>query len=362
MMFARIFRFCVFFAFGINSILLLIAVCCPWINPHQYWVPSFIGLFFKVLFLSHLFFALVFFIGSRKRALFVSVCIVLVCVPVIVHNSGFWFFGAKNIGGHPIKLMTWNINNFDFFNNNDTNARLILKTIKNEVPDIICFQEYMMNAAEERRTLAKLQKMGYRYYYEYITDTIPPQNRVGQAIFSKAPFLNIHAIPFVNTANGAFYVDIRYKKDTIRLFNVHFQSISLRPHEIKIPVSSKDFESPQKDYYRMLFVKIRDAFKTRSTQEALVKQQAIKSPYKVVLCGDFNDTPQSFVYNQMTEKLDDTFLRTGFGTGTTFAGMIPLQRIDYILADPSVKTNNTRVIHVPGSDHYPVVTEFSVQH
>jgi len=110
----------------------------------------------------------------------------------------------------------------------------------------------------------------------------------------------------------------------------------------------------------MFFVKLRDAFRKRSYQALKVKEYAENSPYKVVICGDFNDTPVSFLYRELTEKFNDTFLKTNLGLGSTFAGKIPLQRIDYVLTDPRIKLGKTKVLHVLGSDHYPVVATFAL--
>jgi endonuclease/exonuclease/phosphatase family metal-dependent hydrolase len=75
------------------------------------------------------------------------------------------------------------------------------------------------------------------------------------------------------------------------------------------------------------------------------------------VCGDFNDTPNSYVYRILSDRLQDSFKEKGLGIGTTFAGSIPLLRIDYILADMQFKINECKVIHNKWSDHYPVVTE-----
>jgi len=358
MLFARLFKFLVYISFGFNTLFLLAALSSPSFNPKYFWLPALFGLFFKLFLAAHFFFILIFMIGRLKRLVWFSLIIIALCFTAIIHSAGFWLFGPQKLGRDHLKLMTYNVNNFEYFADTSDNL-LIFNTIHKENPDIICFQEYFINPKKHSSTLLKMKNLGYNYYYEYITEVLYPQNPVGQAIFSKLPFYNFTAIPFKNTSNGAFSVDIPYKNDTFRLFNIHFQSIGLRPHEVKIPSSYHDFEAPQKWYYKMLFVKIRDAFRKRSYQALKVKQFTDKSPFKVIVCGDFNDTPLSFLYHQLTKKLDDTFLRRGFGFGSTYAGMIPLQRIDYILTDPSINTDQTRVVHNLGSDHYPVITSFS---
>ncbi|MGN6246740.1 MAG: endonuclease/exonuclease/phosphatase family protein [Ginsengibacter sp.] len=79
-----------------------------------------------------------------------------------------------------------------------------------------------------------------------------------------------------------------------------------------------------------------------------------KSPYPVILTGDFNDVPNSNTYFTISKNMQDVFLKKGSFIGRTFRFISPTLRIDYILADKSFKVNQMRIIHVSYSDHYPV--------
>ena len=359
MIFVRIFKLIIASAFCVNLVFLLLALSSPYYNPKYVWLPAFFGLFLKVFVTVHLFYILVFLIGRLNRLFAFSLIVMLFSIPALIHTIGFRIGASEKLDQKHLKLLTYNVNSFTFFKDSISIFQIV-DNIKNEKPDIICFQEYLMHPAYHRAVLSKIRAAGYNYYYEYITEFIKPHNSVGQAIFSKIPFHNVQPIPFKNTSNGAFSADFPFGTDTFRLFNVHFQSISLLENEMKLPSSIHDFQSPQMDNYGMFFMKLRDAFRKRSYQALKVKEFTENSPYKVVICGDFNDTPVSFLYRELTEKFNDTFLKTNFGLGSTFAGKIPLQRIDYVLTDPEIKLGKTKVLHVPGSDHYPVVATFAL--
>ena len=80
------------------------------------------------------------------------------------------------------------------------------------------------------------------------------------------------------------------------------------------------------------------------------------------MCGDFNDTPNSYVYARLSEGLNDTFRDKGLGFGTTFGGALPMLRIDYILTDRDIKTYSCRTVRDGGfSDHYPVFVTVGVR-
>ncbi|MFK7903827.1 MAG: endonuclease/exonuclease/phosphatase, partial [Chitinophagales bacterium] len=72
------------------------------------------------------------------------------------------------------------------------------------------------------------------------------------------------------------------------------------------------------------------------------------------------DTPTSFTYQTISNKLQDAFLESGLGLGGTYAGPLPSFRIDYVLLDPSFEVRSTEVIRKKYSDHYPVTCEFRI--
>ena len=71
----------------------------------------------------------------------------------------------------------------------------------------------------------------------------------------------------------------------------------------------------------------------RSLQAQLVKSYINKSPYPVIVAGDFNDTPVSYTYGKIRKGLNDSFVTSGYGAGFTYKGNYPPNRIDYILYD-----------------------------
>lgn len=80
----------------------------------------------------------------------------------------------------------------------------------------------------------------------------------------------------------------------------------------------------------------------------------------VIVCGDFNTTPESRVHQRMTETFIDTWEQVGSGDGWTYSASRPQKRIDYIWA---TKTGHITPLHahVPtsdASDHLPLVVTF----
>ena len=74
----------------------------------------------------------------------------------------------------------------------------------------------------------------------------------------------------------------------------------------------------------------------------------------MVLCGDFNDVPYSYVYNVLKGQLVDGFRECGSGWMYTYRGGMKKFRIDYIFFDPSFKGVNYYKRELTYSDHFPV--------
>ena len=81
------------------------------------------------------------------------------------------------------------------------------------------------------------------------------------------------------------------------------------------------------------------------------------SRHPVIVCGDFNDVPNSYTYFTVKGDLQDAFLEKGSGFGRTLRMLSPTLRIDYILADQRFKVTQYHKIEVPYSDHYPILAD-----
>ena len=79
-----------------------------------------------------------------------------------------------------------------------------------------------------------------------------------------------------------------------------------------------------------------------------------KSPYKTILCGDFNDTPVSYCYNRIENELIDAFIESSSGIGSTYIGKFPFNRIDYIFYSNKLQSKEFKTHNIKYSDHKPI--------
>ncbi|MCP5522640.1 MAG: endonuclease/exonuclease/phosphatase family protein [Verrucomicrobiales bacterium] len=82
-----------------------------------------------------------------------------------------------------------------------------------------------------------------------------------------------------------------------------------------------------------------------------------------ILCGDFNDFPNSRVHAAMKEDFVDSWEKVGEGDGFTFSSDRPRSRIDYVWVarrDSAPQPKRTWIPETQASDHLPLVFELEL--
>ena len=277
-----------------------------------------------------------------------------------------------------IRIMSWNVAQFDImkFKESPATFNKMIRLINDYQPDIACFQEMVSGD-----TLADLNNTYYRkytfysvfsflhqlnfpyYFYSYqYRDNFLSQQHFGKIIFSKYPIINKQTIRnFPYSYNSNFqYADIVKGTDTIRVFNCHLQSLrfsSTNLGYIQNPSIKTDTDIEQS---KNLLSKFKTGFQKRMSQADKVRIEIDKSPYPVIVCGDFNDVPNSYPYEKIGNGLQDAFVMKGAGIGRTFSGISPTLRIDNIFVDKRYSVQQFTRIAEKLSDHFPIITDISL--
>jgi endonuclease/exonuclease/phosphatase family metal-dependent hydrolase len=237
----------------------------------------------------------------------------------------------------------------------------IIQYIIEQDADIICIQEYGALTKKNKQYLSQTDIFDIFKSMPYIhIEHLRPSNSdriYGAAIFSKYPILKTEKIPYDSEYNGSFVaeLDIRGKKVTI--INNHLESNKLSEDErtgyydLTKDINTENLEN----FTHMMFKRLTPAYKTRALQAQLVDKsiRENKNPY-IIVCGDFNDTPISYVRRKIKGNLKDAFVNSGNGVGITFNRYRFLFRIDYIFHSKNMEAYNCNVGKLKDSDHYPL--------
>lgn len=362
---------------NIVALIVLLASCmATYIEPTKYWQLTFIGFAFPVVLIVNVFFLLIWIYKRDRFGLISLVAIVLTWK--FIHSTFAINFNEENKESG-IKVMNWNVKNFDLYNwskNLDTRGQMI-ELVKKENADVLCLQEFYTNNQLFHNLEYLRDSLGYTYVYFFpsVDLTKLPKSKLqqtlwkkgdlhqqwGVATFSKFPIVDTGKIDFKNSfANDCIYTDINFNGKKARVYNVHFQSIHLGYDDYATIDSLEENQTTRWVPLKNIMRKMKRAYTKRSLQTNAVAQSMGGYSGQKIVCGDFNDVPVSYTYNTAKGNLQDAFVEKGFGFGTTYANKFSFFRIDYSLFDSGIKINSCKTIRKQLSDHYPVVTTFSL--
>lgn len=336
------------------------AVAAAYISPAKIWFLALFGLIFIYLYLIAVIWMLILSFRHKKMIPVVLISL-LAGLPTFVAHWNYSLSNQKASGENTIKILSFNVRVFDLYNwtHNLETRRNIFNFLKKSDADIYCFQEYYtsklapFNNTDSLKSLLKITNV-----HALLPIIERDSDEWGITTFSKYPMLNKETV-FTDkeSANGCIATDLLIGNDTVRVYNIHLQSVRLAKNDYIFVSEFNNKDNIQKmSGSKQIFQRLKKAFIKRAHQVEQVTAHIKACPYKVIIAGDFNDTPASFAYNQISNGLTDSFLSCGKGLSSTYAGIFPGLRIDYILHSKDIKTIDyiRPLVHL--SDHYPVIS------
>ncbi len=330
-----------------------------YVDPSHFWPLSFFGLAYPILLILNLI-SIIYFLSKRHIYFLLNIIIILIGYKELSRTFSFRVFENRN-PLHPsgtFRLMTYNAHSFkslDYINVPETKKEM-LDIIRTEQPDILGIQEFFTKKKGEFDILDSIKEILHNPNVYYHKVQSGATESTGMALFSKYPIRNIELIGFDKslTINGIIQADIVLPDTTFRLYCVHLQSIYFKPDDYAYLNRVKEKIKPELRPSKRIFEKLKSAFIKRAEQANLIHASIEKSPYPVIVMGDFNDTPVSYTFKTIQKKLVSGFSRKGKGFGKTYNGSFPNFQIDHILSDTLFHFQDYQIIEKKLSDHYPV--------
>jgi len=330
--------------FAINlvfAILLFLACFSPYLSVRTFSFLPFLGLSVPALVIINLLF---FGYWSLRRKKQLSVSLSALLVGYITLGTFVRFDGGNvEISDDDITILSYNVREFNKERNIDSET--IFEDIKTFVeeqnPDIVCFQESI--------NLNRIT--GYDDYgYKYVANK-GDEIKTRLSVFSKYPIVEAEILRFPNTKNNASYADIVVKNDTIRVYNLHMQSLGITPGMGTISSNSP----------KTLYAKLAAKFKKQEEQARYIAEHSSAVDHKTIVCGDFNNNQFSRTYHLVKGNNIDSFDEKGLGYGRTFKFHRIPTRIDFILVDPTFEITSHKNFDQEYSDHYPIMASFRLK-
>jgi len=329
------------------------------INPSVCAFPALFGLAYPYLLFINVVFAFIWAVIIKWEAL-ISIAVI---AGGITHFSNYIKL-SKPSGDKTgtFEVQSYNVRLFNYFEGkkNSNSEKRILDLLKNSQADIICLQEiYIIGdpGAKEREIKAALEGK----YFSHFKVIPTGKNRFyGIATLSRFPMAYRGDIVHEKSSSLSIYTDLVRGNDTIRLFNNHLQSFHLNRMEKTFLAELTAGSDNKETLYeiRSISASLRQGFARRADQAQNVKERINRSPYPVIVAGDFNDTPVSYSYRKIRKGLKDAFVKSGYGAGFTYKGNYPPNRIDYILYGDEFECTWFEIRKIRYSDHYPITAYF----
>ena len=355
------------FAAIVASIGLLISYTSSVIPPQQFWYVQLFGLVYPVLLITVIFLSVLNFIFKRRFAFSMLVLMIGTFTHAKYFGIDFKSPQIEEFSDNEVKVMSFNVRLFDAYKFlmpelNDSKGEF-KALFQSESPDILCLQEYAEDQLNKR--IIPPEKIKEAGGFSHYTTTMTLEHKkmfAGQAIYSKYPIIHSEIISDSTQTIRSLFADIVKGKDTFRVYNCHLESIRFQKDEYSLfdteVASSKTYSSR----IRGLVSKLKKAYPLRANQAQKIINHVLTSPYPVIISGDLNDPPTSYVYSLFNKHFKDAFYEGSLSMTRTYAGKVPAGRIDYIFynddfAPVSFKTWKEKVL----SDHYPVMASFRMR-
>jgi len=350
------------------AIVFLLGCLAPYLDPVRWWFISWLGFIFPFL-LFVLIISIVFWFLLKPKY---AVLLLLVLLAGWKSISVFLSFHLPHKFRYEkapgsVRVVSWNVARFiEIKKNSNAGSQVRLKMmdqLKKIDADIICMQEFYTATRDDYYdNIGYIQKnLNYPYYYFYYREDGAKQY-FSSVIFSRLPIIDsgIFIYPRPSSAEALLHIDVRLNEDTVRVFTSHLQSVHFQKQDYERIDEIKNYDEGIVSNSKTIFSKLRRGFENRSIQANSIRQQVDLSPHPVVLCGDFNDIPNSYTYFTVHKNMQDAFLLKGSGIGRTFNSISPTLRIDYILTSKAFTVLQFGRFVRNLSDHYMVAADLKV--
>lgn len=349
---------------SIVAILFLLSCLVPYLNPSTWWFMGFLGL--MVPYLSFLLLFSIFFWWVIKPILSILPILTLLIgykqLQVLFAINRNQTFVEKKVADR-IRIVDWNIRSFEGLSTQKDKKRLdrvsVAELIASQNPDVICLQEFNHSNVQDNLSLF-LPK----YPYHVFSVDFERKNsgyKAGSIIFSKFPIVDSSKTKYAGRLGESLIsADLLLNQDTIRIYTTHLQSFRFSKSDYENLDDIRNRDEKALDASLSIAQKMKIAFTRRGTQAETVKNALTESPHPGIICGDFNDVPNSYTYAHIRGDWQDVFLKTSLGIGRTYVALAPTLRIDYILPDNNFTIHQFDMVDEGLSDHLMLVADVSL--
>lgn len=263
-----------------------------------------------------------------------------------------------------LRIMSYNLRSFYSDDGEFHTVDSVAQFIRKFNPDIVCLQEYSIPSKYRKSYIDSL----FARYNVAVVDKSLGQSISPLAIMSKHRILRSRAVMIdvedsLPPRSRAMWADIIVGKDTVRVFNVHLNSTSIKSEDQDYITNYRYMSDTARNTKILDMVRrLNENTVSRSLHVDTLASVMASTHTAKILCGDFNDTPMSYAYHTLSRDMQDAFSESGRGRGYTFRGFFNTLRIDFaLLSDRFEVLSYDAPDSVKWSDHLPVCVRAKIK-
>ncbi|MBO4593917.1 MAG: endonuclease/exonuclease/phosphatase family protein [Bacteroidaceae bacterium] len=330
-------------------VLLLLSAFGGYVNPHRCgWMVSLV-LLFPFLLAANVMFMVIWLVALSRKWLW-SFGVLLVCAFQIRTYCPINM--PQPIPKGSIKVMSYNTYGLGFGTRDSFDHRDMMKFLSNSDADIFCAQESNYNMGRKRDVEAATA------HWRYCDSVQISSASNALTLFSNFPILDRHIIRSSSAGHVCVVYKVKTDRDTVLVVNCHFISnaISVEDKAAYQQIMSISHRDSTREDIMRLGRKVNDAGKRRADQaDSLALYLKRQGDRPVIVCGDFNESPLSYVHTRLCRLLSDAYTASGNGPGISYHLNRMYFRLDNILCSHHFRSFGARVdSRQKMSDHYPV--------
>mgnify|MGYP001557404701 FL=1 len=344
----------------VAGLLLLVSGFSPSVKPSYIESIALLGLAFPYLYLTNVVLLIYWGVQLRLKSIFPLAILLINVNGISLYLQ--WNTSNKEVKTHDINVVTYNANLFGYYDEK-WHVDSICNIIKSTSADIVLLQEIYNkhgNLERMRRYLQKQLKLNYG-----AVSKLSNNREYGMCILSRYPIKNWDKIHFGrNTGNMSMYADVELadqkseNQRTIRVYNIHLQSVRFDKTDYQ-SMETILSDEPGESNTEGIITKLKSAYSKRSPQVQALKKELESCKLTKIVGGDFNDVPMSYTYHELSEDLKDAFTQRGSGLETTYKGLFPSFRIDYLLYSDAMDCQSYRSYAEMPGDHKMISTRLN---
>jgi len=321
------------------SFLTLAAYASVMLSPEIFKYSGLVSLAIPFMIIGNIVLLLLGLFTKPKRAL----------IPLVLLVFGFSFItatislDASEEHSSDIKVMSYNLMRMNKLGR-EKDVNSLKEWLSNQSSDIKCIQEFL--AKEDILEAMSKSNTPYGFIGGYGSS---------YAIYSKWPIINQGVFYEANNTNNILFADIKRGDDTLRVYNVHLQSMKIN---VERELINKDEREAN---YNSVRIKFQKGSVRRAEQIADLLEHVKACTYPILIVGDFNDTPYSYNYFKISNGFNNAFENAGRGFGFTYNGKLPFLRIDNQFYNDGFGVHDFVTLDkIDYSDHFPIVGIYSI--